>query len=702
MVSKFNQIVQADVFWLNDESIKQPILSMIDEATKFMAMFLLKGEKASDYINALERCWIAFFGPPTKLVTDKGRGWLHDDFGTWTDEHGIHHVVAAGEAHEQLALVGRRHAVLRKALEVYLADYGINGEKAIKQALANIVPQINNNPSTSGFSPAQWLLGQAPSLPGELLGTKLSPTHLGESFEDELARRATARMAIIQADTDQKLRRALLRKYAGNNIMLLPGQTCFFWRDSRSADLVKIRWKGPATVLMREDNEDGRPHMYWIGCKSQLLRAAPHHVRHEIGKSTDSLTGNLQDAKDVIKSLKSRGVTRFVDLSIQNKRYIDDIGTDEEVMDDQDGDDGDLEPPTTRQRLLDPEDVPPPALQSPPYSPSLAPDLPPADADLLDFDDQPGQSLGFPTAPEINPPGLEDTAQPGLVEPTGSDGLLTLPDPAVDVPISVGEPSREPSPKSLPPQLSPALLQQSNPLAQPSQAAEPSQQPAAAPAPQLDPYTASLYQPATAEDFRAHRRRFQLQETMSFGPNRRMPPAREVPYDRPSGEEGEFSLSAIDIEDIDASALPTGWKFEDGYISLEDHTKDFWEIKAGCLLRHHVVPRRALFDPRALSAKDLSHMLVPLQQLDNVRVTVSNHANGIRHLTDKIEDGHGTLSNTPWIGCTVFQINGETRKELGLYAYAAMTAKQIGKKRRPMPNASCERLCPRMRSTSES
>ena len=151
---------------------------------------------------------------------------------------------------------------MRKALEVYLADYGISGEKAVKQALAYIVPQINNTPSTSAFSPAQWLLGQSPDLPGELLGTSLTPVHLGESFADELARRATARMAIIQADTDQKLRRARLRKYAGINIALLPGQRCYFWRDSRSPDLVKIRWKGPATVLMREDNEDGRPHIY--------------------------------------------------------------------------------------------------------------------------------------------------------------------------------------------------------------------------------------------------------------------------------------------------------------------------------------------------------------------------------------------------------------------------------------------------------
>ena len=185
------------------------------------------------------------------------------------------------------------------------------------------------------------------------------------------------------------------------NIALLPGQRCYFWRDSRSPDLVKIRWKGPATVLIREDNENGRPHIYWIGYKSQLLRAAPHHVRPEIGKSTNSLTDSLQDVKDVIKSLKSRGVTRFIDLSIQNKHNIDDIGTDEEIMDNNNDDDDDLRPPATRRRLLDPKYVLPPQPPSPPYSPSLAPDPPPADVKILDFDSQPGQSLGLSTGPSL-------------------------------------------------------------------------------------------------------------------------------------------------------------------------------------------------------------------------------------------------------------------------------------------------------------
>ena len=114
--------------------------------------------------------------------------------------------MATDEAHELLALVERRHAVLRKALEVFLTDYGINGTKAIIQALRYIILQMTSSPSTSGFSPAQWVLGQPPDFPGGLPDTSLTLVHLTDSFEEKLARCAAAKMAIIQADTEESCR----------------------------------------------------------------------------------------------------------------------------------------------------------------------------------------------------------------------------------------------------------------------------------------------------------------------------------------------------------------------------------------------------------------------------------------------------------------------------------------------------------------
>ena len=683
-----------------------------------MMAHLLAGERSQDFIQALERHWISRFGVPARLVTDEGRGWLHNDFQEWTDSQSIQHVVAAGEAHEQLALVERRHAVLRKALEIYLMDFGLEGANAIRQALSYVVPQLNNNPSTSGFSPSQWVLGQSPTFPGELLGTNLTPVHLDTPFEDELSRRAVAKMAIVQADADQKFRRTFLRKYAGTNIALSAGQTCFYWRDARAADLVKIRWKGPATVLMREDDDDGRPRVYWIGHKTQLLRCAPHHVRPEIGRSTSTLIGDLQVAKDMLQALKSRGVTRYSDLTIKNKRNIDDVDSGDEMLDDGDSDDD--YPPSPKRRLVDPavyerealgisgfEHIEremdfTPAPPSVPYSPSVA--------SFIANDAEQPHPIGFRDQHQI-PPGREEQAAggdpPGLaVDPQAPGfGLLEPEQPGdgdtpVDgdtpplhmqgdetdgqVPFFV-EPSREPSPKTPQP---PRLPQ----------------------AAQLDPVTASYYEPATAEEFRAHRRRLEQQETMFFGPIRgrmfqsptatsssAMPaPPRPPdthgagPYSEPPKEEDHglsvsehgnlgHGFSAFDIDDLEYTALPPGWHVEDGYIVLNDTSKDYWEVKAGCLIRHHVVPRRTQFDINSISLRDKEHLPVPVDKLDNSRVTVCQGPSDVKHLCDNTHDPSKAFDK-PWIGCTIFQINGDTRKDMGMHAYTVTTAKQLGKK----------------------
>lgn len=82
-----------------------------------------------------------------------------------------------------------------------------------------------------------------------------------------------------------------------------------------------------------------------------------------------------------------------------------------------------------------------------------------------------------------------------------------------------------------------------------------------------------------------------------FGPIRNRPePAGQSQTNPPSehgpapySEDAGFGFSAADILDMDSTQLPPGWKFEDGYLVMQITTKDHWELKSGCLNRHHVV-----------------------------------------------------------------------------------------------------------------
>ena len=86
-----------------------------------------------------------------------------------------------------------------------------------------------------------------------------NPAQLDPSarFLEKLRLQQEAAKATAEADGDNRLRRALLRKYMGQPCILSPGDLCFYWRDAPAGSHVKLRWRGPATVIMREPGQAG-------------------------------------------------------------------------------------------------------------------------------------------------------------------------------------------------------------------------------------------------------------------------------------------------------------------------------------------------------------------------------------------------------------------------------------------------------------
>lgn len=122
--------------------------------------------------------------------------------------------------------------VLRKSIEIYMDDQKVDGPDGIKQALTYVLPQINATPSVIGFLPTQWLLGRQVQLPGDVTGKRLSPAHFDSHNKFEMLlqkrntakqKRNTAKYALLQAETDTKLCRALLRQYQETNLPLEVG-----------------------------------------------------------------------------------------------------------------------------------------------------------------------------------------------------------------------------------------------------------------------------------------------------------------------------------------------------------------------------------------------------------------------------------------------------------------------------------------------
>ena len=330
-------------------------------------------------------------------------------------------------------------------------------------------------------------------------------------------------------------------------------------------NLVKIRWLGPARVVMREAKEDGTPTLYWLAHNTQLIRCAPHHVRPDF-RAAETYIGDIREAMKEVTKLKSRGVTRYLDLRAANKRHIDDVDTDEEA--DGEIDDPDMAPSLTtrrfnRRRLGEIEM----SEEDERYTPSIAPT---SDMDTGEPTQRDGEVVTVDPTPTTTPEEVE--VDLGEIFTPEEPAMPTIPEHA-PIEVDEEEPAQEPT--------------------APASAAPTSPAPSGDPDPEVQELL-QLYEPAQAENFESRRSRLERQETFSFGPSRRSrhgtmsSSSTSGPYSHPAktSEEIEDVVNYnFYLTDIDTSQLPEGWGFDEfGYFQLTENVKDFWEVKAGCLI----------------------------------------------------------------------------------------------------------------------
>ena len=340
----FNERVQVDTLWITPPEARRavPVLMMSDSMTRLLSARLLPTEDSEEFIRAIEKGWIRSFGPMKFLQVDEHRAWSSDRLRNWCSENGIEISISPGQSHTRLGILERRHQVTKRAMMLFMQENPLPGKTVtdlVIHALNYVIPQINRTPNVRGFSPIQWTLGYTPHIPGLLMEeqTGSNPAQLDPSqlFMEKLRLQQSALKATSEADLDRRLRRALLRKFTGQVRILNTGDKCYYWRDSPASAGTKLRWKGPATVVMREASPFG-PHadVYWIAHGTVLLRAAPEHVKPADPRPLiDEEQTPLDRAKQALQQIRGRGVTQFIDLPKTNKRKRLEVDSDEEEAD---------------------------------------------------------------------------------------------------------------------------------------------------------------------------------------------------------------------------------------------------------------------------------------------------------------------------------------------------------------------------------
>ena len=91
------------------------ILTIMDHATRYVALRVLASEQSKDLIKGIERGWIKHFGTPQILHVDEAKGWASKLLREWCSYHGITLEVSPAEAHSWLGPVERKHQVVTRS-----------------------------------------------------------------------------------------------------------------------------------------------------------------------------------------------------------------------------------------------------------------------------------------------------------------------------------------------------------------------------------------------------------------------------------------------------------------------------------------------------------------------------------------------------------------------------------------------------------
>ena len=327
--SVFNHRLQCDSSWIQVEEGRRCVLTICDEATRFVALRLLKSEKSTEFLKGLERAWVRHFGLPKIIRVDSAKGWSAEAIREWTSERGVALEVSPAEAHSWLAAVERKHQVTRRALELYMEDIKQVNNKGLEEACIHVPPRINQLSWTRGFSPYQWVIGKTPqqemSLTSELYNPGYDPDD-ATSFSRTQEKRLKAACAFHKADSDAKLRRAMNQKYMEQKQEVKIGQKCHYWRVQGSGHLKKNKWRGPAVCVACETAEDsGKVIVQWLVHGTSLLRCAPQHVRPTVQDASSQVAHDPASALHALEDLRARSTTQYRDLLSRQKGQRDEV-----------------------------------------------------------------------------------------------------------------------------------------------------------------------------------------------------------------------------------------------------------------------------------------------------------------------------------------------------------------------------------------
>ena len=288
MASRFNQVVSMD---LKKWSDGRHILHIIDLYSRYSVSTFITRKTPTCVINKLMLEWIRIFGIMESLFFDNGGEFTSHEISEVASELNVRIMTTGAESPFQNGVNERIHAITDHMLRKMQAD---NPKTPVEVLLAWASNARNNLQMWHGFSSSQIVFGTNPVLPNIMTAAPpaLDSCSTSEIFRNHLNALKSARESFVQADGDERLRRALRTKMRASEERFNPGESVYYFREGRE------KWLGPAKVLM----QDGKVIFIRHGSEvvkvsANRLQKADPRANTEEKTEADSGKGNTEVEK---------------------------------------------------------------------------------------------------------------------------------------------------------------------------------------------------------------------------------------------------------------------------------------------------------------------------------------------------------------------------------------------------------------------
>lgn len=245
LATEFNEVVAVD---LKEWKPNLYFIHLIDVATRFSLAAVIKKKTPEVITEKIMTLWIGSgMGPPKRFLADNGGEFANEVFRDMCANLNIEVLNTAAYSPWQNGICERNHAVVDDCVTKILED---QPHLNLEIALIWAVHAKNSLSMVYGWSPYQLVFGSNPNMPSTLLDKPpaLENTTVSQTFAKHLNALHSGRRAFIQAESSERIRRALRHKIRASGECFQHGDRVYYKRDDDN------KWKGPGVVI----GQDGK------------------------------------------------------------------------------------------------------------------------------------------------------------------------------------------------------------------------------------------------------------------------------------------------------------------------------------------------------------------------------------------------------------------------------------------------------------